>query len=830
MEMYHSFLIFLVVILVNLFSDTHCVQQVACKWGPYGDWSECDGCTKTQGRTRSVQTFAQFGGAPCTGQATQTQECVPAKKCPLESGCGDRFRCSSGKCVSASLVCNGDHDCEEDSLDEQRCDEATSNTVCDEQKTPPHSEHSGLGYDTLTEKLRAPVINTKSFGGQCRKVFSGDHRSYYRLPQSILRYTFQVGAESDFSEELYDSSWSYMKHFEKRHKINGGHDHYTSHYELKKDKSYKLLIIKSEVEVAQFQNNAPRYLPLSEEFWKALSGLPVSYEASAYRSVLQRFGTHYMSEGSLGGRFEFLLELDSSSYYEQSQTVEDFHRCITRVKRILFWKKKTTKCDKVYNTLIKKKVDNPSRFSIHPNIAGGYPAYAEGLKHLNLNDPEANHNMYTKWAGTVKSFPVVIKEKLRPLYELVKEVPCAGVKKLHLKRALEEYLVEQDACHCRPCNNNGQPKITGSQCSCFCKPGTHGLACQGGSVVGGQPGVIDGGWSCWSTWTACSGGQRSRSRLCNNPSPRSGGMHCSGEAVEKQPCEDPDMDYLRMMEPHCFDPSVVPVRSCKAPPALINGFVLTPKDLYAVGSKVEYSCVDGHYLQGQKIVECTDDLTWRKGQMECKKTACDAPPLQQAVIGSPVKPTYQIGDRVSLSCPDGMQRVGESEVACSSSLMWSPPADSVECRLVPKTTVPPALRCKPWEKPGKEQCVCKAPNECEHSFPVCVSLRADRMSPVGVCKLGALQCLGRSYTLVNDSSCDWPKQDFTSCEDCRPWEKCTGQACVCKEPEECPEADSLLCVALGDGSAPTTMSECEVGMLRCHSEPFVVSSIGACSS
>lgn len=47
-------------------------------------------------------------------------------------------------------------------------------------------------YDVLTGKLRAGVINTLSFGGQCRKVFSGDHKVYYRLPQSILRYNFEV--------------------------------------------------------------------------------------------------------------------------------------------------------------------------------------------------------------------------------------------------------------------------------------------------------------------------------------------------------------------------------------------------------------------------------------------------------------------------------------------------------------------------------------------------------------------------------------------------------------------------------------------------------------
>lgn len=47
-------------------------------------------------------------------------------------------------------------------------------------------------YDVLRGKLKANVINTRSFGGQCRKVFSGDHKLYYRLPQNTLRYNFEV--------------------------------------------------------------------------------------------------------------------------------------------------------------------------------------------------------------------------------------------------------------------------------------------------------------------------------------------------------------------------------------------------------------------------------------------------------------------------------------------------------------------------------------------------------------------------------------------------------------------------------------------------------------
>lgn len=82
--------------------------------------------------------------------------------------------------------------------------------------------------------------------------------------------------------------------------------------------AYQLLIIKNEVEVAQFQNNIPGYLPLSEEFWRALSALPSTYDPTAYRSLLQLYGTHYMTEGSLGGEYQVLLELDSQFMSEMS--------------------------------------------------------------------------------------------------------------------------------------------------------------------------------------------------------------------------------------------------------------------------------------------------------------------------------------------------------------------------------------------------------------------------------------------------------------------------------------------------------------------------------
>ncbi|XP_076446754.1 uncharacterized protein LOC143284039 isoform X2 [Babylonia areolata] len=51
----------------------------------------------------------------------------------------------------------------------------------------------------------------------------------------------------------------------------------------------------------------------------------------------------------------------------------------------------------------------------------------------------------------------------------------------------------------------------------------------------------DGGWSQWTTWTACSvtcgTGKRSRFRMCNNPLPQFGGRYCPGHAVQWSHCQ-----------------------------------------------------------------------------------------------------------------------------------------------------------------------------------------------------------------------------------------------------------------------------------------------------
>lgn len=80
------------------------------------------------------------------------------------------------------------------------------------------------------------------------------------------------------------------------------------------------MVVQNTVEVAQFHNNNPDFLQLAEPFWKELSQLPSLYEYSAYRRLINSYGTHYLQSGSLGGEYRVLFYLDSEKL-KQNGTV-----------------------------------------------------------------------------------------------------------------------------------------------------------------------------------------------------------------------------------------------------------------------------------------------------------------------------------------------------------------------------------------------------------------------------------------------------------------------------------------------------------------------------
>ncbi len=68
-----------------------------------------------------------------------------------------------------------------------------------------------------------------------------------------------------------------------------------------------------------------------------------------------------------------------------------------------------------------------------------------------------------------------------PIYELVRLSTAAdhvGARLANLQRGFDEYLEQFDSCRCAPCRHNGIPALTGTSCSCICKSGYLGDACE----------------------------------------------------------------------------------------------------------------------------------------------------------------------------------------------------------------------------------------------------------------------------------------------------------------------------------------------------------------
>ncbi|KAM6931014.1 LOW QUALITY PROTEIN: complement component C7 [Xenentodon cancila] len=814
-----------------------CVQRIHCQWGSYGSWSDCDPCTKLQTRSRSMIVYSQFDGNPCNGVRTETRSCETTQGCPLEEGCGGRFRCRSGKCISKSLVCNGDQDCEEDGLDENECN-IQKFIICVHTVPPPNIELLGLGFDVVTGERRGSVINTKSFGGQCRSIYSGDHNTIYRLPLSVTQYNFLVKVQNDFSDEMFRSMWHYTKDIVNREKVTGtttGYRNYDFHESHEKTQFHKLLVLKNDIEVAQFQTNSPNYLTISEEFWRALAKLPSVYDYSAYRKIVERFGTHYVSEGTLGGSFKVVAKIDEETEAHMVSETLQQHECVRTKRWFLIFPITHVDCWNKNHQHSSVSVNSRNDEVAKVDVEGGGVSHITALKTIQLDNPNKNWEMYSNWAESVRSFPQIIKQKLRPLSELVREVQCAGAKRLYLRKAIEQYLAESDPCHCQPCRNNGMVVMAGNKCRCICKPGTSGLACEEGAEVDGQQGVITGAWSCWSAWSSCSVGRRSRSRSCTNPSPQNGGQSCIGEATETSDCEDQELEYFKIMEPQCFDKTLPASQKCETPPPLINGYILNPKDIYLVGSKVEYTCTGGFHLVGLGTIECTADQTWSAAPGVCAVSVCRLQSLNEDVIASPVNQAYMIGDVVALSCPEGRTLQGEATITCDSSLHFSPDPADIRCsQHTQQQQVAPGVQCEVWQKPSKGKCVCKIPHECSSSLELCVA------SPVGrrflsmtVCKMHALQCMKKKYDIAEHDNCEWPQRNTIGCTSCHMWEYCDDQTnnCRCKEPADCLTPGLNVCVRVGENmtAATQTMSECEAGVRRCTGEKLSVVSILPCA-
>ncbi|XP_035189460.1 complement component C8 alpha chain [Oxyura jamaicensis] len=555
--------------------DVNSPAPVNCQLSQWSAWTDCFPCQGKRHRYRTLVQPAGFAGQRCTGNLWDEQACRAGETCTRAPSCGKDFRCEeTGRCIKRHLVCNGETDCR-DGSDESNCEDEDIESPCEDLYPIPGSEKAAQGYNILTQEEKQYVYDPNFGGGHCEYVYNGEWRElkydaacerlyymddekYFRKPYNFHVYQFLAHADSGFSFEFYEDSKDLLNALGSSKSRGGGFTfgigpksvpvmlnlgfslsrgkgslkNFTEYNA--KDVGFIRAVTK--VQTARFKMRRNNIV-LDEDMLLSLQELPDTYNYGMYAKFIDTYGTHFMTSGTMGGVFEHILVVNKEEMRRKEIRSEEVMACFGLSAGVSVNKfgmgvgasVSYSQCDN--KKLLEEDEQSHSAIveDIIPRIKGGDTATSGGL----LNSWDGN--MYRRWGRSLKYNPAIIDFELQPIHEILRRSDLSNMetKRQHLKRALDDYLLEFNACRCGPCQNDGEPILVGDTCACQCQPGYEGHACERSR----RPGTgTSGRWSCWSPWAPCQGGSRRRSRQCTNPAPQHGGAPCMGTSVQSKAC------------------------------------------------------------------------------------------------------------------------------------------------------------------------------------------------------------------------------------------------------------------------------------------------------
>ncbi|EDL97879.1 complement component 8, beta polypeptide (mapped) [Rattus norvegicus] len=526
-----------------------------CQLSTWSSWTACDPCQKKRYRHTYLLRPSQFYGELCDFSDKEVEDCVTNRACRSQVRCEGFVCAQTGRCVNRRLLCNGDNDCGDQS-DEANCRRIYKKCSQDmEQYWAIGNLASGINLFTNT--FEGPVLDHRYYAGACSPHYILN--TNFRKPYNVESYTPQTQGKYEFALTEYESYFDFehnvtekatskssfkfgfkldgLVEFGVRKESNEGR-HYISRTKRFSHTKSKFLHARSVLEVAHYKLKS-RQLMLHYEFLQRVKSLPLEYSYGEYRDLLRDFGTHFITEAVLGGIYEYTLIMNKDAMERGDYTLDHVSACagggfqiggnVYKVYLKLGVSEK--KCSDILNEIKDRNKRRTMVEDLVVLVRGGTSEYITSLAYKDLPTAE----LMKEWGDAVQYNPAIIKLKAEPLYELVTATDFAysSTVKQNMKKALEEFQMEVSSCRCAPCRNNGVPILKESRCECICPAGFQGVACE---VTNRKDIPIDGKWSCWSDWSPCSGGRKTRQRQCNNPAPQRGGSPCSGPASETLDC------------------------------------------------------------------------------------------------------------------------------------------------------------------------------------------------------------------------------------------------------------------------------------------------------
>ncbi|KAI4892232.1 hypothetical protein NFI96_028211, partial [Prochilodus magdalenae] len=359
-------------------------------------------------------------------------------------------------------------------------------TYCKSAPFVPGYNLGGEGFDVVKmERKGSYVIDMENWdigNGSCH-LYANSYlnRAKQKIPAAVVFWRTLPKCSMKASSKIYESSEALVNDSTSSILNNwklgldaslkasgslGGTHSREAQFGIKKSKEDNFSFTKHVVECSFYRYKIESSPPLHHEFLQALKSLPSYYNPHAYQSIIDRYGTHYMTGVKLGGKMKAVTAIRTCKAALSGLTDTAVKDCLD-VEASGTYNGATMRAESQHCQALKNTMNTNEKFSLMFNerqmeIVGGN-INGEDLLFSRTSHP----NALKQWLESLKTIPDVVTYTLKPLHTVLKNRHPA---RKGIKKAVENY-IRQNALKkvCSEWCKIGHKTNPRDRCACVCQ-------------------------------------------------------------------------------------------------------------------------------------------------------------------------------------------------------------------------------------------------------------------------------------------------------------------------------------------------------------------------